>query len=115
MAKKITLESLGPTLKERRGGRGLREVAKEIGTSPATLSRIESGKQPDLETFSKLCRWLGVDGGEVLGCAESKEQQPTTLTAHFRAEKIMKPDTANHLGALILAINEKMNRDGDTV
>ena len=111
MVKKITLESLGPALRDNRGGRGLREVAKEMGISPATLSRIETGKQPDLETFSKVCRWLAVDGGEVLGCSEEKGHPSTTLSAHFRAEKTMKPDTANHLGALILAIHEKMERD----
>lgn len=73
---RVTLETLGPVLKDRRGGRGLRAIAPQIGTSAATLSRIESGKQPDLETFAKLCTWLGVDGGEVLGCSGKK--QPVT-------------------------------------
>ena len=111
MSTKVTLETLGPVLKEHRGGRGLREVAEEIGVSAATLSRIESGKQPDIETFAKLCRWLGIDGGEVLGCSEQKESY-ITRSAHFRAAKTLKPDTAHHLGELILAIHRKLENEG---
>lgn len=38
----------------------LRCVADEIGVSAATISRIERGKTPDLETYAKICTWLGV-------------------------------------------------------
>lgn len=37
---------------------GLREAAIEIGTSAATLSRIEQGKSIDIETFAKVVTWL---------------------------------------------------------
>ena len=37
---------------------GLREAAIEIGTSAATLSRIEHGKSIDIETFAKVVTWL---------------------------------------------------------
>lgn len=37
---------------------GLRVFAKEIGTSSSTLSRIELGKKPDIDTFFKLCYWM---------------------------------------------------------
>lgn len=37
---------------------GLREAAKELGISPATLSRIENGKSVDAATFLKLIYWL---------------------------------------------------------
>lgn len=47
--------------------RSLRDVAREADVSPATLSRIERGAAPDLETFRKLCLWLGVSADEVLG------------------------------------------------
>ena len=35
--------------------------AKQIGISKATLSRVENGKVPDLNTFSKIIKWLGKD------------------------------------------------------
>lgn len=37
---------------------GLREFGEQIGISAATLSRIERGNVPDVETFFKICKWL---------------------------------------------------------
>lgn len=33
-------------------------AAKEIGISKATISRLEKGKMPDMDTFIKVCVWL---------------------------------------------------------
>ncbi len=41
-----------------RQGIGLRAVADEIGTSPATLSRLELGDSVDGTTMVKLMFWL---------------------------------------------------------
>jgi transcriptional regulator with XRE-family HTH domain len=46
-------------LRTRRGERGLREVAAEIGVSASTLSRVENSETPDMETFLILCTWVG--------------------------------------------------------
>lgn len=37
---------------------GLRAAAKEIGISPATLSRIERGDTPDWKTVKIIWSWL---------------------------------------------------------
>jgi len=52
----LTIHSLGRLALDRRGDRGIRAVAEEIGISPATLSRVERGKLPDLDTFGKMCK-----------------------------------------------------------
>ena len=49
---------LAKRIKDKRGKIGLREIAKEIGVSLATISRIEKGKLPDVDTFIKICQWL---------------------------------------------------------
>ena len=42
----------------RRGlGLRLRGAATELGVSAATLSRIERGEKPDIDTFVKICLW----------------------------------------------------------
>lgn len=33
-------------------------LAKELGISTATLSRIENGTSPDVFTFNKILNWL---------------------------------------------------------
>ena len=54
-------------------GRGVRQAAKEAGLSPSTISRMECGKVPDVETFRKLCLWLDVSADELLGLKKEKE------------------------------------------
>lgn len=36
------------------------EAAKQIGVTKATISRLENKKMPDLITYAKCCKWLGV-------------------------------------------------------
>lgn len=41
---------------------GTREVAKEIGVSHTTISRIMNGKSTDIKTAVKLFNWLISEG-----------------------------------------------------
>jgi transcriptional regulator with XRE-family HTH domain len=42
----------------RRGNKmSLRELAEKLGVSAPTISRIERGGNPDIDTFCKICRW----------------------------------------------------------
>lgn len=38
---------------------GIRAMAKEVGISPATLSRIENGAEPDMKTSRSILRYAG--------------------------------------------------------
>ncbi|CAG9185630.1 hypothetical protein LMG32289_06019 [Cupriavidus pampae] len=55
----VKMDILADYMSRRRGERSLREIAKEVGVSAATLSRIENRMAPDLATFVKVCAWLG--------------------------------------------------------
>jgi len=96
------LEMFGRRLKEARGGRGTRDLALEIGVSAATLSRVERGLMPDLETFGKICRWLKVDPAEILGVKEVVSRRPA-VAVHFRKDHALQPTTAQALAEMILA------------
>lgn len=99
-----TLQTLGRKLRERRGGRGIRLVAAELGVSAATLSRVERGYLPDLDTFGKICRWLEIDPGEVLRvrAREAPTGNPSAAV-HFRKDHAISATTAAALANLILA------------
>jgi transcriptional regulator with XRE-family HTH domain len=105
---RLTLQALGLKIIEKRGDRGVREVARDIGTSPATLSRVERGHLPDLETFGKICRWLGVDPGEVLGTRQENSRPIASAQTHFRKDHAVDPATATALADLIVKAHEAL-------
>lgn len=111
----IKLEQISIAIKDKRGNRGLREVAQEIGISHATLSRIEGGKQPDLETFSKICNWLNINPAKVLNYQENSHSNSPpskfkhTIAVQFRANKDLSPETANKLGEMIILVQKMIN------
>src|SRR5438067_731591 len=78
----IRIELLAKEIEERRAGMGIREAAKLVGVSPATLSRVENQKIPDLETFSKICKWLGKDPALFLGLPISPKAAAPTALVH---------------------------------
>lgn len=99
---------LSKLLVEKRGERGVRDFAREIGISAATLSRVERGKLPDIETFGKLCSILRIDPAEILevGDIETTAQTapaPAFAAMHFKAEAHYSVQAAQDLAALILA------------
>jgi transcriptional regulator with XRE-family HTH domain len=96
-------------LSEKRAEKGVREFARELGISPATLSRIERGKLPDLDTFERICSALKIDPAEMLEVEGVKPKpaiskpQSAEPAVHFRADAHYTPEAAQDLAALILA------------
>jgi transcriptional regulator with XRE-family HTH domain len=66
--------TLGQRIAAKRGSRSLRQVAAESGVSFSTLSRIETGKDPDLTTLKALCRWLRITPNEALCWPKDEER-----------------------------------------
>jgi len=103
----VNILKLSKLLIKKRGERGVREFAREIGISAATLSRIERGKLPDIETFGKLCSVLRVDPADILEIDDIEARptdSPTGVAAvHFKADAHYSVQAAQDLAALILA------------
>jgi transcriptional regulator with XRE-family HTH domain len=98
----LPVEELGRLVVAKRGGRGVRAAASDVGISPATLSRVENGHMPDLETFAKICRWLDVDPRQFLGISADQPERPQAVV-HFRKKRTVTADTAVALGELIIS------------
>lgn len=100
----LKISEFGQMLTAKRGARGVRAAAAEADVSTATFSRVENGHMPDLETFAKLCTWLGRDPREFLGMGAQEDQAPgARAIVHFKKKKTVKVETAEALGELILA------------
>lgn len=105
----LNTQALAHCVRTKRAGRGLREVAQEIGAiSPATLSRVENEKAPDLLVFLHLCNWLAMAPGLFLDdqhrVAPLSPGEPLpTITYLLRSDPHLDPVTANVLATMVEA------------
>ncbi len=109
MGSYLDMERLARLVRTKRGSKGLRETATVIGNvSPSTLSRVESGKMPDLETFLLLCDWLQVPAAELIKNTEEPDPSstlgtPEAIAIQLRADKNLDPAIASALASLVKA------------
>ena len=103
----VNVEKLAAMIRAKRAGRGLRLIAGEIGdVSASTLSRVEQGNIPDLETFMRLCQWLGVSADVFRPKQKSMklvEAPPNSevIEAHLRADRTLPPEAIDALSKMI--------------
>ena len=105
---KFSTREFANRVSKARVGRGIRAVALEIGISHATLSRVEKGHLPDLETFQKICSWLKVDPNEFLGTKQVDRQTPE-VRVHFKKDRTLHPETSKALAELIQLAHKEIN------
>lgn len=105
MQSTLNTELLSSAIKTKRGKKGLRETAIEIGSiSSATLSRVELGNLPDVETFIKICKWLGVSTDTfVIGKTNNSFQlsEKDKLVYQLRSSRELDADSINAMIALV--------------
>ena len=111
MSSQIDIGRLASLLKAKRGKRKLREVATEIGEiSASTLSRIEAGKIPDLDSLVRICKWIGIKVDDLLQKSQSegvstklhkKLKTPEIVEAHLRADRTLSQETTDALAEMI--------------
>lgn len=104
MQSTLNTDLLAGMLKSKRASKGLRGTAEEIGNvSAATLSRIEQGKIPDVDTFINICNWLKVSTDTfIIGNTDSNPvSNKDQVVAHLRAEKELSQDTVSMLIKMI--------------
>lgn len=105
MATLLNTDKLSLMLKSKRGDKGLRTVAQEIGgISASTLSRIEQGNLPDVDTFIRICKWLEISPQEFTYDENTSYQKPSNqeiILSHLRADRTLPPSTVTALTEMI--------------
>lgn len=108
----IDLDKLAAAIRTKRGKTGLRAAAAEIGSSAPTLSRVEQGRLPDLDTFIRICRWLG-QSPEVFSrdlSSDMKIDHLHEIEMHLRADRILPKETADALSKMVRLAFESAKR-----
>lgn len=104
----IHVDALVATLDAERRARGIswRQLAKDAGVSPSTLTRMQQGKSPDVNTFSALTRWLNIPAerfyAQPLNQAAS-EDPLAVISTLLRGKKKMSPKAVAALQELVNA------------
>lgn len=104
MKSTLNTELLSSAIKSKRGKKGLRDTALEIDISSATLSRVELGNLPDVETFIKICKWLGVSTDTfVTGKKSIKTElsEKDKLVYQLRSSQELDADTISAMVGMI--------------
>ena len=102
MSTSLDTQRFSEMIKSKRASKGLRVLASEIGVSASTLSRIEQGNLPDIDTYLRLCDWLEVSTDYFTHSNSSIEDVQNEVIAHLRADKTLPSATSE---ALIQMIN----------
>ena len=111
MSNYLDIQKLASLVRNKRLTRGLRETSTEIGNvSPSTLSRVENGKIPDIETFLALCDWLEIPAAELIkntDCEETDREKivsiPDRIAFLLQSDPELNPAIASALASLIKA------------
>jgi transcriptional regulator with XRE-family HTH domain len=108
MSQKLQVDSLVGALDSERKVRGLswRQLAAGAGVSPSTLTRMQQGKSPDVNTFSALTQWLNIPAERFYG--EQSGQEPTedplaVVSTLLRGKKKMNKKAMTALQELVNA------------
>lgn len=115
----INVVELGRRVRAKREAEklSLREAAKQLRMSAATVSRVESGKHlPDRDRFFRLAEWAGLPLGAGTGTTRNRQvhrDDAGTVEAvelHLRADKDLEPEDADFLVGLMKAAYDRVSQ-----
>lgn len=91
-----------------------RQMAREAGVSPSTLTRIGQGRRPDVDSLVRLCEYAQLDP-RSFSTTESKPDRDTNLPeimSLLRSDPHLTGDDAEVLSTIVRAAYDRM-KSGD--
>jgi transcriptional regulator with XRE-family HTH domain len=104
---RLDTSALFAALDAQRQSQGLswRQLAKEVGVSPSTMTRLANGQRPDVDAFAALVGWLGLPADSFLMSGEAIPHDEPDLVAQLapllRARSDLDEQDAQYLEDLI--------------
>jgi transcriptional regulator with XRE-family HTH domain len=111
----VDVEALYAALDRKRQtvGWSWREMARGLGISPSTLTRMAQGRRPDVDTFATLLRWLGMPADAFMRPALKKQAEPDTvavISSYLRADSRLTVEDAEAIGDILEAAYRRLRR-----
>ncbi|MBX0291696.1 helix-turn-helix domain-containing protein [Hymenobacter sp. HSC-4F20] len=111
MSHEINIKALAEAIQRHREEKKLTVRAASLemeSVSSSTLSRVERGSLPDLDTYMRICRWLSVDPAYFANEPALKKElgrepvlQTEDIIVHLRADKLLTQQTREALITMI--------------
>ena len=117
---RLDTDALYAALDAQRAARKLswRQLAKEVGVSPSTMTRLANGQRPDVDAFAALVRWLGQPADTFLvGDDQAPREEPdlvAQLAPLLRARRDLNEEDAKYLEDLIASPCGGSRRNGQS-
>ena len=114
---RIDVAALYAALDGARTSKGLswRGLAKEIGVSPSTMSRMGNGLKPEVDAFAAMVRWLGLNAEDFIVDQDHVPAQEPELMAQLapllRARKDLNAKDVAYLEDLIGAAMRRFDAE----
>lgn len=116
----VNVRILHAALDKAREAQGLswRQLAKEIGVSASTISRMANNLKPDVSAFAAMTTWLKLPAEDfyIRSGSASDIQEPdlvAQLVPLLRARKDLKPQDIDYLEEVIGAAAKRFRAEGD--
>lgn len=116
----VDVQSLHGALDRARESRGLswRQLAKEIGVSASTISRMANNLKPDVTAFAAMTTWLKMPAESfyVGAGAHTDEEEPdlvAQLVPLLRARKDLKSQDIEYLEEVIGAAARRFRAESE--
>ena len=96
-----------------------RQVARETGITPSTLTRMAQGRRPDAASLAVLSAWAGLNPADFVGgphyTAETTKQHATRDPLHaisgvLRSDPNLPPEAARALEDIIHVAYDELKR-----
>jgi transcriptional regulator with XRE-family HTH domain len=117
----VDVVGLHAALDAEREGRGWswRQLARELGLSASTMSRLANGQKPDVDAFAVMVSWLQADANRFIVTEaqqrERAEREEPDLVAELapllRARRDLDAKDVEHLTELIRAAVRRSRAD----
>lgn len=96
-----------------------RGLARQLGITPSTFTRMAQGRRPDSDTFAVLVAWLGVPAEKFLMRRDIASENPdpmAMISLYLRSARNVRPEDAKALediiGAAYRALVKNRNPNG---
>lgn len=107
----VFYDALATTVKTRQ--QTWKQVSKETGVSPSTLTRMAQGRRPDAGSLAALSAWAGLNPADFVNLHKKpKTAEPlVAISTLLRADSNLKPQAAKALQAIIETAYETLRRE----